>query len=207
MKPYCVFLLFILSGNFSVFAQESPEMTLKYIQKSIDTHDIELFKKYVAVNTIIREGVHLFFHNLSSGDGYKISPSLQQLLFFTQSPESLDIVQDMLVKEIQDFVDYGICSGFFSGDIIQVQPKGFLAILIMKASTGRKEVLFSRDKLLLAQEQSKDEIILPIIIKDHGNNRCYTVVVTMRQHGSIWKIDAVNNMNTLIKQMEYERTE
>ena len=193
-------LLFCLAS--SAQAQGSAETVLGSVQQSIDTSDMQLFERHVAVDALLEQGASAVFGVLSTSGGKGLPPMLSLMAASAQDPTMAAQIKKLLKQETRSFLEYGVSSGLFAGKQTSGSPSGMIAPLMRDASTGRKEI-----RSRAPARKSGDSWIVPAVIHDEGNGRDYKVDLRVRAIDGNWKIMEVANMNQLVAKIQKEAAE
>lgn len=206
MKKIIFITLFSLSLCALAWSAESPQQAVQQIQQAIDSHDPELFEKYIEVRAIITHGVDSLMEDLNINPPQKDNLLLEMLSGglgkYSQSPASQPI-KELLVEETRKFVLRGIASGSFSGQEAQnkVLPDGgIFALLFADASTARKE--FRSIDLISAHA---DRALVSAQVHDFGSQNSYPVLLNLaKQPQGHWQVQQVHNMPELVRMVRLE---
>ncbi|NLV97949.1 MAG: hypothetical protein GX043_11540 [Desulfovibrionales bacterium] len=207
MKKILYFILINLFLCFPTWCAESPQLAMDQVQQAIDSHDPELFEKYVDVRSIIDHGVDTLIAEFSSRPSGKKDNVLLDLLSgglgqHSQSPAGQQIKQ-LLAEETRKFVIRGVASGSFSGQEAKAQvlpDGGIFALIFADASTARKE--FRSINLVSAND---GHALVAGQVYDFGSERSYPVLLnlTLQPQGH-WQVQQVHNMPELVRMIRQE---
>lgn len=191
-------------------AEVSPEATIVTLQRAIDTRDIILFTRHVDIDGLLNQGVSSLIDGLRSAPSLQtkgLPPMLALMLASVQTPELEETTRNLLIREGNYFVRYGVESGMFAGSPkADIVPSGLLTPLLQDVSTGRKELRI-RGKTRMLPSTASPVAIIPINVHDAGNGRSYKVDLRLEQKKGIWKVSQIANMDKLITRLKKEAVE
>lgn len=172
-------------------------------QRGIDTRDLALFERHVAVDALLRQSATAFVNTLASGKGAQLPPALALIAATATTPEAKAALVDILTSETGRFARYGVTSGRFAGKPVPgPAPGGLIAPLLTDVSTGRKE-------LSLAGPARRDgqSLIAPLNVKDYGNDHTYRVEMRFASTDTGWKAVEILNLDALMARLRKEAAE
>ena len=183
-------LIIMLSFFCTVFAAGTPEQAVRDVQRAIDTKNADRFDQLVDTGRILGAATDLLLAEAGKADG-QLPPMLALMLSSVKDSQALAGLQALIAQEIHAFVRYGILSGNFAGEPDQsVRPGGMLALLFSDVSMGRKELRIAGPSASSGQDQA----LLPVELKDRGNDNVYPLLLRLRWSSPSWRIVEIVNL-------------
>lgn len=202
MRTYIVSLIFcgLLGCCGNAWCADSPRQAIIDTQQAIDQRNMKAFELRVDTAALLDQAVKAFQSYLATQGTGALPPALAMMALSANTPQAQGFLNDLLKKEVRNFIRYGIESGNFAGKPVPgVKPGGLVAPLLNEASLGRK-VLRDNGKPI----PDGNGVRLPCVLMDEGNGRSYNLDLKLRQTNGIWRIVEVLNLNRLIKKLGAE---
>lgn len=186
------------SGN--AWGADTPRQAIMDTQQAIDQRDMKAFELRVDTASLLDQGVKAFQSYLARQGAGALPPALALMALSANTPQAQNFLNDLLKKEVLNFIRYGIESGNFAGKPVPgVKPGGLVAPLLNEASLGRK-ILRDTGKPI----PDGNGVRLACSLTDEGNGRSYNLDLKLRQVNGIWRIVEVLNLNWLMKKLGAE---
>ena len=194
---YCIAVLFF---SCTAFAAHAPEQAVRDAQRAIDAKNADRFEQIVDVKRILDAATDLLLAEADKPDG-QLPPILALMLSSVKNSQALAGLRSLITQETHAFVRYGVLSGNFAGTPDQsVRPGGMLAPLFGDASLGRKELRIAGP----AAPGGQDRVLLPVELKDHGNDTVYPLLLRLQWQSPDWRMVEIVNLPDIWNQIQAE---
>lgn len=181
---------------------QAPHATLIEIGKAVDQGDGNRFMELVDVDSILKQGLDVFFREAKKPEYSKHMPPVLMLVIsqaLKTGPEG-NLLRELLGNEVKAFILNGINSGAFAGKKYAVAEKsGMLAPLLANASTGKKEIRGIGETII-----DGEEAIIPFSIHDYGNDNDYLIRGRFGKKETAWQLKGIDNFEQLFSQIRDE---
>jgi hypothetical protein len=198
------------SGPSARLPEHSPEGIIGEVQRAVDAKDAARFEQLVDVRGVADRAVGALLEEAAkSPEGTTILPPLPALMLSSlkDSPRALSELRALLARETENFVRYGVRSGYFAGRAdANVRPEGLQALLFSDVSPGRKQLSPAGPALPAgpAGPAGKDAALLPAELRDHGTGNGYPLLLRLQRTESGWRVAELVNMLALWERIQAE---
>jgi len=187
----------------AAFAAMGPESVIIALQQGITTRDFSLVETHLDIDAVATKVATQVFTDKEIAKEAARHPALGLMLALGGNVANNEALLSLLTSEARGYVEYGVRSGAFAGEIDTTQPsyQGLFGKVFRGA--GKDKKTFGPAKIL---QQEKNTAIVATTLTEGAKGRAYPLQLRLKWQNATWRVTELVNVADFVRQHKEKAT-